>query len=345
MTVRIWDLHEQAHASSSSSSCVLVGTGHTDAVGTVAISQHTASYANKQAFAVSAAGDKIIKKWSFLLTPKGPAAGAGAAAGSKGGAAEARASSRSMTSALSIRAHDKDINSVAIAPNDSIIASGSQDKTIRLWRSEDLAAVTTLVGHKRGVWKVIFSPVDRVLCSSSADKTLRLWSMADYSCLRTFEGHTASVLCCRFISQGMQILSGSADGLVRLWDLRSGGCLNTFDQHEDKIWAISVPRHLGASRDEDREELTLDGASGRGAAGLDLNELDASTAAAASRGSPPLQLFYSGGSDARILTWVDSTKEEENKKLEENEKYLLQEQQMMNDIRNKHFGKVRVCGC
>ena len=58
--------------------------------------------------------------------------------------------------------------------------------------------------------------------------------------------------------------------------------------------------------------------------------------------------FYSGGSDARILTWVDCTKEEEESRLQETERYLLQEQQMVNDIRNKRYGKVSpesLCVC
>jgi U3 small nucleolar RNA-associated protein 13 len=254
----------------------------------VAISQRADAYSSRQAFAVSAAGDKILKKWSFLAKDK--AAGA----------------ERSIVSTFSIRAHDKDINSVTISPNDAVIASGSQDKTIRLWKSEDLTPMATLSGHKRGVWKVVFSPVDRTLCSSSGDKTLRIWSMVDYSCLRTFEGHTASVLSCKFIAHGAQILSGSADGLVRLWDVRTGECVNTFDQHEDKIWTIAVPNNKHSVGSDDGQ-----------------------------------MTFYSGGSDARILTWLDSTKEEEDKRLKETERYLLQEQQLANDIRNKRFGKVR----
>jgi len=281
-TVRFWNLFAPTPV------CVAVGTGHTDAVGTVAISQRAYAYSSRQAFAVSAAGDKILKKWSFLAKDK--AAGA----------------ERSIVSTFSIRAHDKDINSVTISPNDAVIASGSQDKTIRLWKSEDLTPMATLSGHKRGVWKVVFSPVDRTLCSSSGDKTLRIWSMVDYSCLRTFEGHTASVLCCKFIAHGAQILSGSADGLVRLWDVRTGECVNTFDQHEDKIWTIAVPNNKHSVGSDDGQ-----------------------------------MTFYSGGSDARILTWLDSTKEEEDKRLKETERYLLQEQQLANDIRNKRFGKVR----
>ena len=121
-----------------------------------------------------------------------------------------------------------------------IYGPGSQDKTIRLWRTSDLAPIASLSGHKRGIWKVAFSPVDRCLASCSGDRTVRLWSVVDYTCLRVFEGHTASVLTVKFANKGMQLLSGAADGLIRLWTIRSGECENTFDLHSDRVWAIAV---------------------------------------------------------------------------------------------------------
>ena len=169
---------------------------------------------------VSGGSDKILKRWDLplhnLKTNK----------------------LTKLTPSHSVRAHEKDVNAVAISPNDSIVASGSQDKSIRLWRSTDLTAIASLKGHKRGIWRLVFSPIDKTLASSSGDRTVRLWSMVDHSCLRTFEGHTASVLCIRFINKGTQLLSGSADGLIRLWTIRTGECENTFDEHQDKVWTI-----------------------------------------------------------------------------------------------------------
>lgn len=84
------------------------------------------------------------------------------------------------------RAHEKDINALAVSPNDKLFASGSQDKTIKIWNTHDLTVATTLKGHKRGVWSLEFSKVDKILASSSGDKTIRLWSMTDYTCLKVF---------------------------------------------------------------------------------------------------------------------------------------------------------------
>lgn len=134
----------------------------------------------------------------------------------------------------------KDINIVSIAPNDSLISTGSQDKTIKLWRSTDLSLKATLKGHRRGVWDCQFSPFDRVLASSSGDRTIKLWSLGDCSCVRTFQGHVASALRVRFLSGGLQLVSSGADGLIKLWTIRTNECETTMDGHINKVWALDL---------------------------------------------------------------------------------------------------------
>jgi U3 small nucleolar RNA-associated protein 13 len=146
----------------------------------------------------------------------------------------------SLTAFLSVRAHEKDINIVSVAPNDSLIASGSQDKTVKLWKSTDLSLLATLKGHRRGVWDCQFSPFDRVLATASVDKTVKLWSLGDFSCVRSFQGHVASVLRVRFLSGGMQLISSGTDGLVKLWTVRTNECVATMDSHTGKVWALDM---------------------------------------------------------------------------------------------------------
>jgi WD40 repeat protein len=81
----------------------------------------------------SGAGDKILKRWPLPMGAEGLT---------------------KLVVSHNVRGHDKDINTLAVSPNDSMAASGSQDKTIRLWRTSDLGPIATLSGHKRGVWKV-----------------------------------------------------------------------------------------------------------------------------------------------------------------------------------------------
>jgi len=89
-----------------------------------------------------------------------------------------------ITTKYTTLAHDKDINSIALAPNDKLFATGSQDRTAKLWSTADGSLVGVLRGHKRGIWSVAFSPVDQVVATASGDQTIRLWSVKDFSCLK-----------------------------------------------------------------------------------------------------------------------------------------------------------------
>lgn len=139
-----------------------------------------------------------------------------------------------------VAAHDKDINSLAISPNDAFVCSGSQDRTACVWSLPNLVSVVVLKGHTRGIWSVEFSPVDQCVITASGDKTIKIWAISDGSCLKTFQGHTSSVLKTSFISRGMQFVSTGADGLVKLWTVSTNECISTYDQHEDKVWALAV---------------------------------------------------------------------------------------------------------
>ncbi|GAX10687.1 U3 small nucleolar RNA-associated protein 13 [Fistulifera solaris] len=225
--VRIWHTERQKS--------VAIATGHTEAVGAVAFSQKLGRYQVRGkaadngggAFIVSVSADKTLKRWNLPGS-------------SDLNELAFNEDEATLHAFLSTRAHDKDINTVSVAPNDSYIATGSQDKTAKIWRSTDLSLVATLKGHRRGVWECQFSPYDRVIATASGDKTIKLWSLGDFSCVRTFQGHVASVLRVRFLSGGLQLVSSGADGLLKLWTIRTNECEATLSRHNDKVWALDL---------------------------------------------------------------------------------------------------------
>ncbi len=83
-----------------------------------------------------------------------------------------------MLSAVS--GHDKDINALVLSPDDRLLASASQDKSIKLWGLPSLVLGKTLRGHRRGVWGVAFSPVDKLLVSAAGGGR---WGGAGVSCV------------------------------------------------------------------------------------------------------------------------------------------------------------------
>jgi WD40 repeat protein len=71
-----------------------------------------------------------------------------------------------------------------------VVASGSYDKTVRLWDAVTGAPLQTLEGHSGWVMSVAFSPDGKVVASGSYDKTVRLWDAVTGAPLQTLEGHS-----------------------------------------------------------------------------------------------------------------------------------------------------------
>lgn len=244
-TVRVWRRSRR----SGQWMCIGLAEGHTDAVGAVALSPRASA---GQFFIVTGAADRTLKLWSLdqaqnasdklerssleidepndaLDSPWGVENCMGKNSGGN--------ISR-LTAKWTILAHEKDINAVAVSPDCQIIATGSQDRTLKLWNAAKGVLGVTCKGHKRGIWNVAFSPVDRVIASCSGDMTIRVWNIANGECLRLYQGHVSGVLRCKFISGGTQIASTGADGLLKIWTTKSGECVRTYDAHDDRTWAL-----------------------------------------------------------------------------------------------------------
>jgi hypothetical protein len=86
--------------------------------------------------------------------------------------------------------HGSHVNRVAFSPNGTLLATGSDDTTIKLWRVSDGAFVRTLAGHTSSVNSIAFSPDGTLLVLGSSDRTVRLWRVSDGTLARTLSGHT-----------------------------------------------------------------------------------------------------------------------------------------------------------
>lgn len=135
--------------------------------------------------------------------------------------------------------HSFVITSVAFSPDGRYIASGSADKTVKLWEVSTSREIRTLLGHTSGVSSVVFSPDGRYIVSGSWDKTIKLWDVVTGRELRTLVGHSQAVTSVAFSPDEKYIVSGSGDKTIRFWDASTGREIRTLADHTKEVTTVA----------------------------------------------------------------------------------------------------------
>ncbi|KAL5121822.1 U3 small nucleolar RNA-associated protein 13 [Pleosporales sp. CAS-2024a] len=246
-TARLWRLDTEKE----SYTCAAILTGHAESLGAIALPhtvppESSAAYSDPlsypPAYIVTGSQDRTVKRWDIgkelkekpraKYTRKAHDKDINAIDIDASGSLFASASQDRTVKIYSategeaigvLRGHRRGVWTVKFAPKNSqgpnssatkgLIATGSGDKTVKIWSLADYSCLLTLEGHSNSILKLAWLPYRRV---DARDK------------------------------RGAQVASAAGDGLVKIWDAESGEIMSTLDNHTDRVWALVAHPTTGA---------------------------------------------------------------------------------------------------
>ncbi|HEX7330436.1 MAG TPA: TIR domain-containing protein [Pyrinomonadaceae bacterium] len=135
--------------------------------------------------------------------------------------------------------HRDAVMSLAFDSQGSTLASGSADKTVKLWDVQSGRLLRTHADHERNAMSVAFDPQGDMLLSGSSDGTVKLWDVRSGKLLDTVNVQGTFLVCLAFDPWGRMIATGNFENSVHLWEARSGKLLHTLEGHQDAVWSVA----------------------------------------------------------------------------------------------------------
>ena len=176
---------------------------------------------------------------------------------------------------IPLNGHQHGVNKVLFSPDGQLVASASDDQTIRLWNHNG-QPVTVITGHTDRVTALAFSSSGKELAGATGTGEVRIWDVATGIEIRMFQAHadciqglvwgsgdsllyaigwdsTLSVWnpgngqlirrttcpavaeCCILASGTADLLVGCVDGVIRRWSISRDQVDDVFTQHRDQV--------------------------------------------------------------------------------------------------------------
>lgn len=139
------------------------------------------------------------------------------------------------------RGHEGDVNCAAFSPNVKLLATGGQDKTIRLWDAGTGQQRALLEGHTDAVSVVEFSPNGELLASGGKDGRIHFWNVATRTSMAMTTSKTA-IRCLTFAPEGKLLAAGDEEGIVRILGVEKAKPNAVLTDHAGTVFCVAFNR-------------------------------------------------------------------------------------------------------
>lgn len=141
---------------------------------------------------------------------------------------------------LTLKGHQDWISALSMSSDGQILASGSLDKTVKLWHLKTGDLIHTFSDHQQGVLCLTLSPDSKWLASGGFDQMIKVWNLETGELSHTLTGHNGSVRSLVITPDSQTLISASFDQTIKLWQLERGEFLQDLVQEAGRLAAIAL---------------------------------------------------------------------------------------------------------
>ena len=135
--------------------------------------------------------------------------------------------------------HSDQVTTVEWSPNNALLlASGSEDKTARVWSYTNL---NNDVRHQQAnmVYSLTWSPSGQSIASGGENPTVEIWDTTNGNTVLSYGGHSQPVYTVKWSHDGSRIVSGSGDTSAQVWNASNATLIVSYTQHVKAVWAVA----------------------------------------------------------------------------------------------------------
>ncbi|KAG7561989.1 hypothetical protein FFLO_02544 [Filobasidium floriforme] len=147
------------------------------------------------------------------------------------------------------QAGDLYIRSITFSPDCKYLATGAEDRQIRIWDIKTKRIRHLLQGHQQEIYSLEFSRDGGFIVSGSGDKSARIWDMATGSCVfdlridDVVQGEVgpidAGITSVALSPDSRLVAAGSLDTVVRVWSTVTGQQIERLRGHKDSVYSVA----------------------------------------------------------------------------------------------------------
>lgn len=125
------------------------------------------------------------------------------------------------------QAHARPVTCLSMHPQGHLLASGSSDHQVCIWRTEDCSLVQRLQSHSAYIQSLSASSDGVYLASGSADRSVRIWNFENGDLIHSLGGHAGEIVSLAFSSDSHLLASGDSNQ-VKIWNVDNGKLISQF---------------------------------------------------------------------------------------------------------------------